>query len=81
MNKTVILALAPDTNAPPDYLLGFPRRAAAIIIDSNGPCPAMGMLPGGCFHFVTPGPDAAWFAIESFDRPGQLDTCLHQPGD
>src|SRR5665213_414004 len=37
VNKTVILALTPATNMPPDYLLGFPRRAAAIIIDNNGP--------------------------------------------
>jgi hypothetical protein len=78
MNKTVILALAPDTNAPPDYLLGFPRRAAAIIID-QGPCPATGMLPGGCFHFVTPGPDAAWFAIESStDLVNWTPVCTNQ---
>jgi hypothetical protein len=78
VNKTVILALAPDTNAPPDYLLGFPRRAAAIIID-QGPCPATGMLPGGCFHLVTPGPDAAWFAIEhSTDLVNWTPVCTNQ---
>jgi hypothetical protein len=64
VNKTVVLALTPSTNTPPDYLLGFPRRAAAIIIDSNGPRPVTGLLPGGSFHLVTPGPDAAWFCIE-----------------
>ncbi len=66
VNKTVILTLLPDMqmNPLPGYVLGFPRRAAAIIIDSNGPHPATGMLPGKCFHFVTPGPDAAWFCIE-----------------
>jgi hypothetical protein len=48
----------------PDYLLGFPRRAAAIIIDSDGPHPVTSLLPDGCFHLVTPGPDAAWFYVE-----------------
>jgi hypothetical protein len=78
VNKTVILGLAPDTNAPPDYLLGFPRRAAAIIID-QGPCPMTSMLPGSCFHFVTPGPDAAWFAIESStDLVNWTPVCTNQ---
>ena len=63
VNKTVVLTLTPSTNAPPDYLLGFPRRAAAIIID-QGPCLATGLLPDGCFHLTAPGPDAAWFSIE-----------------
>jgi Bacterial Ig domain/Calx-beta domain len=63
-NKTVVLTLMASTNTPPDYWLGFPRRAAAVIIDSNGPRPETGMLPGHWFHLAMPGPDAAWFAIE-----------------
>ncbi|HLX94696.1 MAG TPA: Ig-like domain-containing protein, partial [Verrucomicrobiae bacterium] len=78
LDKTVILTLTADTNIPPDYLLGFPRRAAAIIID-HGPCPATGMLPGGCFHLVTPGPDAAWFAVEhSTDLVNWTAVCTNQ---
>ena len=78
VNKTVILALTPSTNTPPDYLLGFPRRAAAIIID-HGPCPVIGMLPGGCFHLVTPGPDAAWFCVEySTDMVNWMPVCTNQ---
>jgi len=78
VNKTVILALTPSTNTPPDYLLGFPRRAAAIIID-HGPCPVTGMLPGGCFHLVTPGPDAAWFCVEySTDMVNWTPVCTNQ---
>jgi len=77
-NKTVILALTPSTNTPPDYLLGLPRRAAAIIID-HGPCPVTGMLPGGCFHLVTPGPDAAWFCVEySTDMVNWTSVCTNQ---
>ena len=78
VNKTVILALTPSTNAPPDYLLGFPRRAAAIILDPK-PCVASGMLPGGCFHLVAPGPDAAWFSVEcSTDLVNWTAVCTNQ---
>ena len=63
-NKTVILTLTASTNTPPDYLLGFPLRAGAVIIDSDGPRPVTGMLPGHCFHFSKTGPDATWFSIE-----------------
>ena len=79
VNKTVILALTPSTNTPPDYLLGFPRRAAAIIIDSDGPRPVASLLPDGCFHLVTPGPDAAWFCIEySTDMVNWTTVCTNQ---
>ncbi len=78
VNKTVILALTASTNLPPDYLLGFPRRAAAIIID-QAPCPTTGMLPDGCFHLAAPGPDAAWFSIEySTDLVNWTSICTNQ---
>lgn len=64
INKTVILALTPSTNTPPDYIVGFPPRAAAIIIDPPGPCPVAGMLPDKCFRLSAPGPDGVWFCIE-----------------
>lgn len=79
MSKTVVLTLTPSTNTPPDYLVGIPRRAAAVIIDSNGPRPVAGMLPGNCFHLVRPGPDAAWFSIEcSADLINWLPVCTNQ---
>jgi len=65
VNKTVVLTLTPSTNTPPDYHIGWPARAAAIIIDSDGPRPVDGPLSDGCFHLVLPGPDAAWFCLES----------------
>jgi hypothetical protein len=80
VNKTVILTLLPDMqmNPLPGYILGFPRRAAAVIIDP-APCPASGMLPGGCFHLATSGPDAAWFAIEcSTDLVHWTTVCTNQ---
>ena len=80
ITSTVILTLLPDmqTNPLPGYVLGFPRRAAAIIID-NGPCPTTGMLPGGCFHLITPGPDAAWFYVQcSTDLVNWTSVCTNQ---
>jgi hypothetical protein len=79
VNKTVILALTPSTNTPPDYLPGFPRRAAAIIIDPSGPRPVAGMLPDKCFHLDVPGPDAAWFYIQcSADMVNWTSICTNQ---
>jgi len=80
VNKTVILTLLPDMqmNPLPGYVLGFPRRAAAIIID-HGPCPATGMLPDGCFHLAMPGPDAAWFYVQrSKDLVNWTSICTNQ---
>ncbi len=59
-NKTVVLRLSPST----DYQIGFPARAAALIIDSQSPNWFTGMLPGGAFRLNAQGPDAAWFHIE-----------------
>jgi hypothetical protein len=80
VNKTVILTLLSDMqmNPLPGYVLGFPRRAAAIILD-QGPCPATSMLPGGCFHLATSGPDAAWFSVEcSTDLVNWTAVCTNQ---
>jgi hypothetical protein len=81
VNKTVILALLPDPqmNPLPGYVLGFPRRAAAIIIDPSGPSPVAGLLPDKCFHLAMPGPDAAWFGIEySTDLTDWTSVCTNQ---
>jgi len=78
VNKTVILTLAAATNLPPDYLPGFPRRAAALILDPK-PCAASSVLPGGCFHFTAPGPDAAWFYVQcSTDLVQWTTICTNQ---
>jgi hypothetical protein len=79
ITKTVILTLTPSTNAPPDYLLGYPRRAAAIIFDSGGPAPVTSLLPDKCFQLVMPGPDAAWFGIEfSTNLANWTPVCTNQ---
>ncbi len=64
ITSTVILKLSPSTNAPPDYVLGFPRSAAAIILDGTHPRPPTAVLPDRCFHLSTVGPDGAWFHVD-----------------
>jgi len=79
LNSTVILSLNPDTNAPPDYLLGYPRRAAVFIIDSDRPRPTVGMLRDDCFHLAATGPDGAWFSVQySTDMVNWTPICTNQ---
>ena len=61
--KTVILTLKVDTNVPPDYFVGFPPRAEALILE-RWPRPLPFLLPDGSFHFNAAGPDGTWFCIQ-----------------
>jgi hypothetical protein len=63
-NKTVVVTLAPPPNSSSGYVLGLPRRAAALIIDGTSPRPLTGLLPGGAFHVNANGPDGAWFSVQ-----------------
>ena len=62
--KTVILTLTPSTNTPPDYVVGFPPRAAALILRA-WPRPLPFSLPDGRFHLNATGPDGAWFCVQN----------------
>jgi len=61
--KTVILTLTQSTNTPPDYVVGFPPRAAALILRA-WPRPLPFLLPDGRFHLNATGPDGAWFCVQ-----------------
>jgi hypothetical protein len=65
--ETVVLGLRvpPDTtsNTPP-YVVGYPGRAAAIIVDNDQPRPGTCTLPDRCFHWTKPGSNGGWFRIE-----------------
>jgi hypothetical protein len=68
--KTVVLTLTPDTNTPPDYIVGIPPRAVALILDNwPRPRPVPLLLPDGSFHLnasgTNGGPDGAWFSIQN----------------
>ena len=61
--ETVIIRLRPppvmDSVLP--YLVGYPDKAAAILVDNDGPCPATCVLPEHCFHINWPAaPGTAW---------------------
>jgi hypothetical protein len=79
VNKTVILSLNPSTNTPPDYIVGVPHRAAAIILDGPWPRPWNAVLPDRCFHLTAAGPDGAWFHIDcSTDMVNWTPLCTNQ---
>ncbi len=64
--RTVILSLDPSTNNPPDYLPGLPRRAEALLIDSDFPPPVStgAVLGDHSFLMNAKGPDGAWFRVD-----------------
>jgi hypothetical protein len=78
-NKTVILRLLTSTNVPPAYLAGFPRSAAAVIVDDGGFGGWRGLLPDGCFHLAQHGTEGASFRIEySTDMTSWQPVCTNQ---
>jgi hypothetical protein len=75
ITSTVILKLAPSTN----YVIGFPRSAAALILDGQFPRPMAGLLPDKSFELSAPGPDGAWFHIDySMDLLNWTSLCTNQ---
>ena len=78
VSKTVVLTLTPSTNTTPDYIVGFPPRAAALIWE-NWLRPPSAVLPDGSFHLTATGPDGAWFYIQySTDLVNWLPVCTNQ---
>jgi hypothetical protein len=68
--ETVILKLLPppaEPDTPPEYLVGYPNRAAAIIVDSFWPRPITAALADRCFHLGADAIDGAWYRIEYSD--------------
>jgi hypothetical protein len=59
----VVLAIDPSTNVPPDYLIGYPPRAEALILENWLRVPPV-VLPDGTFHVSAAGPDGAWFFLQ-----------------
>ncbi len=75
INSSVVLKLESGTN----YVLGFPNKAAAVIIDSGWPRPVTGMLPGNAFNLTAYGPDGAWFHVQySTDLMNWTSVCTNQ---
>ena len=79
ITSTVVLKLIPDATGT-NYLLGLPRAAAAIILDSQSPQAVTGMVPGAAFNLAAAGPDGAWFHVEYSTDLINWTPDLHQPG-
>ena len=78
ITSTVILRLIPDPTGT-SYLVGFPKAAAAIILDSQSPQAVNSMLPGIVFNISANGPDGAWFHVEySIDMTHWTPICTNQ---
>jgi hypothetical protein len=75
----VKLTLLASANPLPAYVLGYPRAAAALIVDSSRPRPVSSLLSDNCFHLATSGPDGAWFRVEtSTDLRNWTPICTNQ---
>jgi hypothetical protein len=78
ITSTVVLKLIPDATGT-NHLLGYPRAAAAIILDSQSPRVATGIVPGSAFNLTAAGPDGAWFHVEySTDLLHWTSICTNQ---
>ncbi len=79
ITSTVVLKLVPAAATGTNYLLGFPRAAAVIILDSQSPRAATGIVPGPAFNLAAAGPDGAWFHVEySTDLVNWTPICTNQ---
>jgi hypothetical protein len=78
ITSTVVLKLVPDATGT-NYLLGYPRAAAAIILDSRSSRAVTGLMPGAAFNLSAAGPDGAWFHVEySTDLVNWTPICTNQ---
>lgn len=78
VSKTVVLTLTPSINTPPDYIVGFPPRAAALIWE-NWLRVSPSVLADGSFHLTATGPDGAWFYVQySTGLVNWLPVCTNQ---
>jgi hypothetical protein len=68
--STVLMKLQPSTNAPPDYVLGWPAKAGAVIFEECGPPFPPAVRPRDhCFH-------ANWPAVNGMNYCVQYSTNL-----
>jgi hypothetical protein len=62
--ETVVLSLTAPTRPLP-YLFGYPRQAAAIILDNDQPRPPCRLLSDGLFHLCAPGTNGFGYSIQT----------------
>ena len=77
-NETVILRLLISSNSPPDYRVGWPAKAAAVIVDNDLPPPNTTLLCDGIFHLCVPAPINFCYHIEcSLDMIHWVPVCTN----
>jgi hypothetical protein len=63
--ETVILRLLSPTNDPPPYVVGWPGKAAAVIVDNDSPPPGTTLLCDGTFHLCVPATNGFTYRLEA----------------
>jgi hypothetical protein len=62
--ESVVLRLTPDTTSPPPYVVGWPSRAAALIVDNDSRPPGTTVLCNGLFHLCMPAAVGSNYRLE-----------------
>jgi hypothetical protein len=78
--ETVILTLQQPTNVPPPYIVGWPGKAAGVIIDCEFLPPATSVLCTGPFHYfyLAPTNNVPFYRLEcSLDLVHWLPVCTN----
>ena len=78
--ETVVLTLQQPTNVPPPYIVGWPGKAAAVIIDCGFLPPATAVLCTGPFHYfcLPPTNNVPYYRLEcSLDMVHWLPVCTN----
>lgn len=78
--ETVILTLQQSTNVPPPYIVGWPGKAAAVIIDCEFLPPATSVLCTGPFHYfcIAPTTGLPYYRLDcSLDMVHWLPVCTN----
>lgn len=78
ITSSVVLKLIADATGT-NYVLGYPRAAGAIILDSQSPRAVTGVTPGAGFNLAASGPDGVWYHVEySTDMVHWTPVCTNQ---
>jgi hypothetical protein len=76
--ETVVLGLLTSSNSPPDYLIGWPGKAAAVIVDNDAPPPGTTFLCDGIFHLSLPATNNFHYRLEcSLDMIHWVPICTN----
>jgi hypothetical protein len=64
-SETVILRLLPSEADPRPYVIGWPAKAAAVVLDNDRPAPGTCVLCDGTFHLCVPAANGLTYRLET----------------